>query len=130
LVEDTLQRSFSTGGLQLGQSAICDDPPLIYDYYPVASALDHVQKVGAVEDRLPFGRQVLDQGLEHQLSAGVQAVQGVVEEDDSRVVDQAGSYHHFLPHAFRVGRQQLAIQGVSAELEEVRKLQDATLDHR
>ena len=55
---------------------------VVDDDDPLDHALDDVEDVRAVDDRLAVAGERRDQGLEHQRRVGVQALERLVEEDD------------------------------------------------
>src|ERR1700677_4135837 len=91
----------------------------------MTDALDHVEDVGAVNDRLAFTGERLDEGLESDGGVGVEAVERLVEEDHRRIMEQRGSDDDLAAHALGVGAEELFGEGFEAEIEEGDELPDA-----
>ena len=63
--------------------------------------LHHVEQVRAVEDRAAPLREERDDVLEQEGRVGVEAVEGLVEDHERRIVDQGREDQHLLLHALR-----------------------------
>src|SRR4029079_15283304 len=100
LIEYAFERPFAARCLKLGPRGVCDNAPVVYDDYAVASALDHIEYVGAVENFLAFCGEIFNQRFEHQLSAGVETVERLIKKNHARLMDERRRDNYFLPHPF------------------------------
>src|ERR1700761_974647 len=78
----------------------------------------------AVNDRLAFARERLNQRLEADRSIGVEAVQWFIEKNDGWIVQERGGDDDFSPHAFGVGAEEFVREGFKTQVEERKKLFD------
>ncbi len=65
---------------------------------PVADFFHHIHHVAAVKNRFAVFGQLADQVLDNDHTIGVEAAQGLVEDDDVRIVNQAAGQQHLLFH--------------------------------
>jgi len=88
------------------------------DGYVGAKALDDFEDVGGEEDGGAAGDHVLEHGFEGVGGDGVDAFEGLVEEEDFGTVDDGGGEGEFFAHAVGVvGDEFFWFVGEAHELE-------------
>jgi hypothetical protein len=113
------------GRLERFGGAIGDQRAFVDDEDAVADALDDIEHVGAVEDGFAVGGQGGEQVFDEDGGIDIEAGEGLIEEDDVRVVEQGGGDQDFLPHAFGIGIE--AGHAVAGEAEGFQDVADAGL---
>ena len=94
--------------------------PPVDDRHLVAQPLHHVEHVRGEEEGDPAGGQAAQEVAHHAAGHGVDAVQGLVEEEHLRPVDEGAGEGELLAHALRVVHHELAaLVGQGEELEEL-----------
>jgi hypothetical protein len=91
-----------TGGAQLSDRALDDDPAPVDDRDVVAGLLDLVEHVRGEDDRASLLHEGADESAELQDARGVETVHRLVEDQQQRIGEQAASDPEALTHAQRV----------------------------
>lgn len=93
---------------QLLEATECNDPAVADNPDPVADLLRYLHDMGGEEDRLSRLAAGAHGLLQTEGGSGVQADDGLVENENLGVVQQSGNDREFLPHAVAVSRDHLA----------------------
>ena len=113
---------------QLGNGALADHLAPIHDGDRIARALDLVQEVRGQHDRSSLGDERLDHVAHVEHAAGVEAVHGLVEDEELGVTEQAGRDTQTLAHAHGVLRH--LVVGPVQDADTLERRGDAGLGRR
>jgi hypothetical protein len=107
-------------GAKLFEGAVGDELAVVDDAYVGAEALNDFENVGGEEDSCAAGDHALQHLLEGAGGDGVDALEGLVEKEDLRPVDDGCGEGELFLHAVReVGDELLGFAGKVHEFEEL-----------
>lgn len=120
LGEDAFKGGLRHVVAEVGDGIVGDDLSLAKDEHRVGYFLDDLQDVGGVEDHFAAGGEGVEEGTEDHRGVDVESGEGLVEDQEFRVVQKGGEEENFLAHSLGVGGEGVVAVGPeSDEVEEV-----------
>ena len=115
-------------GAQLRHRPLGDDAAAMEHHDVGAQALDVVEHVRAVQDRLAARRQDRNQVTQHETGREIQAGFRFVQNEQIGIVQQRGDEQHLLLHAFGVPADRLI--GGAGQAEQIQERRDLARQER
>ena len=116
-IENHFERRLRILFAQAARGPVGDFSPLMKYHDPLAEALDDVEDMRAEDDRASLARERGNQSFDLEGGVGVETIEGLIEKNHARPMQQSGRDNDLLFHPLAEGGEVLFGDGFRVEIE-------------